>query len=60
MNVQHQLSLSESRRAAAAGLALTVTGAATAALTDPILAAIVAAGGFVATLAVVRLELTRR
>ena len=60
MNVLHQISLSESRRAAAAGLALTGAGAATAALTDPILAGVVAAGGVIATLAVVRLELTRR
>jgi hypothetical protein len=60
MNIGHKINLAESRRCAAAGTALTAAATAVAALADPVAAAVVAAGGIAATVATVRLELTRR
>ena len=60
MEIGHKISLAESRRCAAAGAGLTVAATALASLLDPVAAAVVAAGGAAATLATVRLELTRR
>ena len=59
MNAHDPINLAESRRLAAVGAAVTAGAAAVSALVDPLLAVAVGATGISATLAVVRIELTR-